>query len=171
MEIKIGKWKIRSWKDADVAAIVKYANNRKVWINLRDSFPHPYTEKYAIEWINHVKALNPQTQFAIASDEEAVGGIGFLLQNDVYRRSAEIGYWLGETHWEKGIATKAVRALTEYVFAHYDIVRIYASVFEWNRASARVLEKAGYTYEGRLRKCVTKDGKTIDQLMYAIVLE
>ena len=82
-----------------------------------------------------------------------------------------MGYWLGEPHWGKGIATKAVHALTQYAFAHFDIVRIYAGVFEWNRASARVLEKAGYTYEGRLRKSVTKDGKTIDQLMYAIILE
>lgn len=171
MEIKIGEWRIRSWEDADVAAVVKYANNRKVWINLRDSFPHPYTETDAIKWINHAKALNPQTQFAIASGGEAIGGIGLLLQNDVYRRSAEMGYWLGEPHWGKGIATKAVHALTQYAFAHFDIVRIYAGVFEWNRASARVLEKAGYTYEGRLRKSVTKDGKTIDQLMYAIILE
>lgn len=121
MEIKIGEWKIRSWKDADVAAIVKYANNCKVWINLRDSFPYPYTETDAIEWIDRAKALNPQTQFAIASGEEAIGGIGLLLQKDVYRRSAEIGYWLGEPYWGMGITTEAVRSITEYAFTHFDI--------------------------------------------------
>ncbi len=95
-------------------------------------------------------------------------GIGVAGVN---RHSAEIGYWLGEPFWGQGIATKAVRALTEYAFAHLDLVRIYGTVFEWNPASARVLEKAGYTHEGRLRKSITKDGKIIDQLLYAIVRE
>lgn len=171
MEIAIGQWKIRSWEFGDVKAIVKYANNRKVWINLRDSFPHPYTMNDAMDWVISAKTLNPETHFAIASCEEAIGGIGIVLQTDVYRRSAEIGYWLGEPFRGKGIATMAVRAITEYTFANFDIVRIYAHVFEWNRASARVLEKADYTYEGRLRKSVFKDGKTIDQLIYAIIRE
>ena len=109
--------------------------------------------------------------YAIASDEEAIGGIGLRWQQDVHRRSAEIGYWVGEPFWGQGIATKAVRALTEYAFVNPGLIRIYASVFELNPASARVLEKAGYTYEGRLRKSVTKDGITIDQLLYAIVRE
>jgi RimJ/RimL family protein N-acetyltransferase len=100
---------------------------------------------------------------------EAVGGIGLEPQADVARRSAEIGYWLGEAYWGRGIATEAVRAVTDYGFAHGDLVRIYATVFEWNRASMRVLEKAGYQLEGRRRQAVTKDGQTIDDLLYAII--
>ena len=171
MQIDIGGWWIRSWRPTDVAALVKYADNRKIWLNLDDRFPNPYREEDAQEEIDRTNGPQSELHYAIASDEEAIGSIGLHLQRDVYRRSAEIGYWLGEPFWGQGIATKAVRALTEYAFANLDLIRIYATVFEWNPASARVLEKAGYTCEGRLRKSVTKDGKTIDQLLYAIVRE
>ena len=93
------------------------------------------------------------------------------LGSDVFRRTAEIGYWLGEPHWGKGIATKAVEAFTEFAFSNFEIERVQAIVYEWNSASARVLEKAGYALEGRLRKSVIKDGMTIDQFVYARVLE
>jgi ribosomal-protein-alanine N-acetyltransferase len=166
-----GGWQVRSWRAGDGAALVKYADNRKIWVNLRDAFPHPYTRADATAWIAQASHQEPATQFAIASATEAAGAIGFLLQEDVYRRSAEIGYWLGEPFWGQGITTRAVRALTRYAFGHFDLVRLYATVFEWNPASARVLEKAGYTLEGRLRKSVIKDGQTIDQLLYARVLE
>jgi len=116
-----------------------------------------------------VVGVTPVTSFAIALDDEAVGGIGFTVQNDVAHRSAEIGYWLGEQFWGRGIATEALTAVTEYAFKNFDLCRLYAHVFEWNPASARVLEKAGYDFEGRLKKSVTKNGQTIDQLMYAIV--
>jgi [ribosomal protein S5]-alanine N-acetyltransferase len=171
MQLDIGGWQIRSWRAGDEAALVKYANNRKIWLNLRDAFPYPYTRNDARAWIRFAAAENPEMNFVIASDEEAIGGIGFQLQKDVHRRSAVIGYWLGEPHWGKGIATRAVQALTEYLFANFDLARISAEVFEWNPASARVLEKAGYTCEGRFRKSVTKDGRTIDQLVYAIIRE
>ncbi len=154
-----------------MTALVKYADNRKIWLNLKDSFPNPYCEDDAREWIERASAPQSILAYAIASDEEAIGGIGLELQQDVHRRSAEIGYWLGEPFWGQGIATKALRALTEFAFANLDLARIYGTVFERNPASARVLEKAGYTYEGRLRKNVTKNGKTIDQLLYAIVRE
>ncbi len=169
LRIDIAEWHIRNYAVRDVAALVKYANNRKVSINLRDRFPYPYKRAHAAAWIQHVKAQKPQTNFAIASDGELIGGIGLELQGDVHRLSAEIGYWLGEPYWGKGIATRAVRALTEYGFANYPLVRIFAGVFEWNPASARVLEKAGYVFEGRLRKSAIKDGKIIDQVLYAIV--
>jgi len=169
MVISIGQWRIRSWDVGDVEAIVKYANNRNVWINLRDSFPHPYTITNALEWVYNAKGQKPETQFAIASIDEAIGGIGIAPQTDVYSRSAEIGYWLGEPFWGKGIATMAVKAMTEYTFAQFNVVRIYAKVFEWNPASTRVLEKAGFRCEGRLRKSVTKIGQTIDELVYAII--
>ncbi|HEX6729006.1 MAG TPA: GNAT family N-acetyltransferase [Pyrinomonadaceae bacterium] len=169
MEIELKTGWVRSWQWKDRDSIVHHANNRNVWINLRDRFPHPYTVSDAKSWLESVIGRVPETNFAIASvDNEAVGGIGFILQPDVGYRSAEIGYWLGEDHWGRGLATEAVRAITDHAFAHHDICRIYAHVFEWNAASARVLEKVGYVFEGRLKKSVTKDGKTIDQLMYAI---
>ena len=169
--IDIGGWWIRSWRPTDVTALVKYADNRNIWINLRDRFPNPYREEDAQEWIERANASPSELTYAIASDEEVIGGIGLQFQQDVHRRSAELGYWLGEPFWGQGIATKAVRGLTKYAFAHLDLIRLYATVFEWNPASARVLEKAGYTCEGRRRKSVTKDGETIDELFYAIVRE
>jgi len=171
MRLDIGEWQIRSWQPGDEAALVRHANNRKIWLNLRDAFPHPYTEDDARAWVRFAMAQNPEVNFAIASYEEVIGGIGLHPQSDVHRRSAGIGYWLGEPYWGKGIATRAVQALTEYAFANFDLARIFGEVFEWNPASARVLEKAGYTYEGCLRKSVTKDGKTIDQLVYAVIKE
>lgn len=148
---------------------MRYANNRNIWINLRDRFPHPYTAGDARRWLDMVVDQKPETNFAIAIADEAVGGIGFTVQPDVGRRSAEIGYWLGEDFWGRGITTEALIAVTDYAFSHYDVCRLFAHVFDWNDASARVLEKAGYTFEGRLLKSVTKDGQTIDQLMYAII--
>lgn len=168
MEIDLARGQVRSWRLRDRASLVRHANNRNVWINLRDRFPHPYTEVDARNWLECVLDRVPETNFAIAVGGEAVGGIGFMLQQDVAYRSAEIGYWLGEDHWGRGLATDALKAITEYAFSHHDLCRIYAHVFEWNLASARVLEKAGYLFEGRLKKSVTKDGQTIDQLMYAI---
>ena len=104
-------------------------------------------------------------------NNEAIGGIGFSAQADVGRRSAEIGYWLGEDYWGRGIASEALLAVTEHAFANYDLCRLYAHVFDWNPASTRVLEKAGYVFEGRLKKSVTKDNQTIDQLIYARTID
>lgn len=167
--IKIGEWSLRNWETADIPALVKYADNRKIWLNVRDAFPFPYTRSDAEAWIHRIQ--DPLTNFAIATQAEAIGGIGFNLQEDVYCRSAEIGYWLGEPHWNRGIATLAVGAAAKYAFANFDLVRLYATVFEWNRASARVLEKNGFKLEGRLVKSVFKDGKTIDSLQYALVVD
>lgn len=169
MEIPLDGCRLRSWKRADEASLVLHANNRNVWINLRDRFPHPYGRSDARAWLAHAAVQKPETNFAIDVGGEAVGGIGFHVQEDVHRRSAEIGYWLGEPFWGRGFATQAVRALTAYAFRAHDLVRIYACVFEWNPASGRVLEKAGFVREGRLRRSVTKDGRTIDQFLYAIL--
>lgn len=171
MELVIGEWKIRSWMPEDEAAIVRYANNLNISINLRDSFPFPYTLNDARYWLRKVQKQQPEVAFAIASAEEAVGGIGLHIDRDVFRRSAEIGYWLGEPFWGRGIGTMAVRALTTYAFGAFDLNRIYAGVFEGNPASVRVLEKAGYHYEGRLRKAVFKDGRLLDQFIYAILAD
>lgn len=169
MELKLDTCSVRSWEWRDRDAIVRHANNRNVSINLRDRFPYPYTANDARIWLDIVVGTKPETNFAISVADEAVGGIGFTLQPDVGHRSAEIGYWLGENFWGRGLATDALRAVTHYAFGNFDICRLFAHVFEWNGASARVLEKAGYTLEGRLRKSVTKDGQTIDQLMYAVI--
>ena len=171
MELKLKSCSVRSWEWRDRDAIVRHANNRNVWINLRDRFPHPYTVNDARRWLEMVVGQKPATNFAIDVAGEAVGGIGFTVQYDVARRSAEIGYWLGEEFWGRGIATEALIAVTDYAFSNYDVCRLYAHVFDWNRASARVLEKAGYEFEGRMKKSVTKDGQTIDQLMYAVIRE
>lgn len=168
-ELKGERCLLRRWQKPDRGSLVRYANSRKIWINLRDRFPHPYTEADAEQWISESLAEATPTRFAIVANGQAIGGIGLELNNDVFARSAEIGYWLGEPFWGRGIATDAVRTFTGYGFSAFDLCRIYAGVFEWNPASARVLERAGYVCEGRLRKSVTKDGRTIDQWLYAIV--
>ncbi len=171
MEINLGHFLIRDWRHGDEESLVRHANNPKIWRNVRDRFPHPYTLDDAMWWIDHANGEDPMTSFAIVVDGEAVGGIGFFRQEDIFRRSVEIGYWLGEAFWGRGIVTTAVRAMSDYIFANFDVCRIYAGVFEWNPASMRVLEKAGYICEGRMRKAATKDGQTIDEFVYALIKE
>lgn len=170
MELKLQGCKIRNWHSADAGYLARYANNRNVWRNLRDAFPHPYTLSDAREFIRFASFGHPPTHFAIEIDGVAAGSIGLVLRSDVYRRTAEIGYWLGEPFWGQGIATRAVTGLTEYAFANLDLVRVYAGVFEWNEASKRVLEKSGFIQEARLRKGAFKDGQIIDELIYARVI-
>jgi len=167
MNIKFGEYSIREWAPPDEAALVKYADDRRVWINLDDIFPHPYTAADARAWIE-ASAWKPVTNFAIAAAEEAIGGIGLKLQKDIYRRSAEVGYWLGEPFWGRGIATAALKSIVPVAFKELDLVRLYANVFEYNSRSASVLEKNGFRLEGRLVKNITKDGKVIDSLLYAL---
>lgn len=169
MELKLSRCTLRPWRAGDEASLVRNADNRNVSRNLKDRFPYPYTAADALQWIAHASVQSPPSSFAIVVDGAAVGGIGIELGIDVFRRSAEIGYWLGEPYWGRGIATEALRAMTEYAFAHFDICRLEAGVFEWNPASARVLEKAGYTLEGRARRGVVKDGRTGDRLLYGLV--
>jgi ribosomal-protein-alanine N-acetyltransferase len=161
---------VRSWRLADADSLARHANNRSVWINLRDAFPHPYTVRNARDYIRSVRDHLPETSFAIASDGEAVGGIGFVLRSDVERVSAEIGYWLGEAWWGRGIATEALAAVTAHAIDAHHLTRIFAVPFAWNRASCRVLEKAGYVLEARLRRSAIKDGKPTDQLQYAFIV-
>jgi len=158
---------LRQWREGDEASLAANANNRKIWMNLRDAFPHPYTLKNAVLWIELSK--ESKTNFAIDVDGAAVGDIGLTLQTDLLRRNAEIGYWLGEDYWGRGIMTEAVRAVTEYAFETFDINRVYAGILEYNLSSARVLEKNGYVCEGRLRQACTKDGKSYDQLIYSMI--
>jgi len=161
---------VRSWTPGDVDSLVRHANNRNVSLNLRDRFPHPYTREVAQAFIRSVRERTPETGFAIAVGGEAVGGIGFVLQEDIERVSAEIGYWVGEPLWGKGIATEALAAMTAYAIEHHGLTRVYARVADWNAASMRVLEKCGYVHEARLRRSAIKDGTIIDQIQYAFVV-
>lgn len=161
---------VRSYKSSDAKSLATYANNRKIWLNLRDGFPHPYTMSDGKNFIKMALKMDPETYFAICSGDDAIGGIGFTLHTDVERISAEIGYWLGEPFWGKGITTEVLKAVTEYAIKNHGLSRVYAVPYESNPASFRVLEKAGYTLEGRMRKSAIKDGKILDQLLYAYVV-
>ena len=167
IRIKLDALVLRPWATEDEVSLVQYANNRRIWQNVRDRFPHPYTANDAKLWIKIANRDTTMLNLAMEVDGKAVGGLGIIFKDDVYRRTAEIGYWLGEDYWNRGLTSQAVTALSGYVFAHYDIVRLYAGIFEHNAASARVLEKAGYAFEARLRCNVTKGGETMDELVYA----
>jgi len=169
VELKLARCTLRPWRSGDEPSLARYADNRNVSRNLKDRFPYPYTTADAADWIARASAQAPPTSFAIVVDGSAVGGIGIELGTDVFRRSATIGYWLGEPFWGRGIATEALRAVTDYAFERFDICRLQAGVFDWNPASARVLEKAGYILEGRARLGVFKDGRLGDRLLYALV--
>lgn len=157
---------IRQWTIDDLDNLVQYANNINVWNNLRNYFPHPYTAENGREWLEKVIGAEPVISFAIDLDRVAIGGIGIILNSDVYVMSAEIGYWLGEPFWGQGIGTEAVRQMVEYVFYYFDIVRIYAEVFEINKSSMRVLEKNGFYLEGVRRKAVLKNVKLMDDYIW-----
>jgi ribosomal-protein-alanine N-acetyltransferase len=169
MNLKLQTCEIRSWRSSDLEPLVMYANNRNVWLNLRDRFPHPYTRRDGQAFLKYTREQQPETAFAIVVNGEAAGGIGFQLQGDVERVSAEIGYWLGEPFWGRGISTEALVALTGYAIATHGLTRVFAVPFAWNIASCRVLEKAGYVLEGRLRRSAIKDGSVTDQLQYAFI--
>jgi RimJ/RimL family protein N-acetyltransferase len=167
--IDCGVCTLRCWQRGDRDALVRHANNRNVWRNLRDAFPHPYTESDADEWISFCESCAPESVvFAIAVDGEAAGTIGTQRQKDIERHSVEVGYWLGESCWGRGIMTAALRAVTHHALAQPDIYRVFATVFPWNPASMRVLEKAGYRREGVLVRSAIKDGVLIDRVLYAI---
>jgi [ribosomal protein S5]-alanine N-acetyltransferase len=167
MRLSLTSCVVRSWELGDVASLVRNADNRKIWLNLRDRFPQPYKTDDAVSFIRRVHAARPETTFAIAVDGLAVGGVGFMLQEDVERVSAEVGYWLGEPYWGRGICTEALRAVTQYAMEHHGLTRIFALPFAHNVASCRVLEKAGFSVEGRLRRSAIKDGRIVDQVLYA----
>ena len=170
MEIKLKSCVVRSWRMGDAEAIARHANNRKIWMNLRDAFPHPYSVEDARTFIKSMRGRTPESTFTIAVNGEAAGSVGFVLRSDVERVSAEIGYWLAEPFWGRGIATEALGAMTGYAITTHQLTRVYALPFAWNTASCRVLEKNGYVLEGRLRRSAIKDGVITDQLQYAFVV-
>lgn len=158
---------IRPFRRGDEDALAAVANDREVWRNLRDIFPHPYTRADAELWIGFNVDQPASLNFAIEVDGVLAGGIGLTPGVDVHKHSAEIGYWLGRAYWGRGIATQATRALSDWALAQPGYRRLFAAVFAWNPASARVLERAGYVLEGRMRNYAFKDGQFVDGLLYA----
>ncbi len=160
---------LRPWLYDDVNSLIKAANDKDVSATLRDSFPYPYKREHAIDWITFALEVIPTCHFAIVVDGAACGGIGLTLQRDVFRYSAEIGYWLAKEHWGKGIMSQAVVAVSDYAFYELGMTRVFAGTFDHNKASGRILEKAGFKLEGRLSKAIFKYDRFYDQLMYGKV--
>jgi [ribosomal protein S5]-alanine N-acetyltransferase len=169
--LELSRSTIRLPRLDDAPSLARHANNRKVWRNLRDLMPHPYAESDAVTFIQQVLADPKPVNFVIAVDGAAVGAIGLKLRDNIERIGAELGYWLAEPYWGRGILSEAVPAFTRWAMTEFELLRVEAIVFEWNPASARVLEKAGYVREGALRRSAIKDGQVIDRWMYAFVKE
>ncbi len=167
MDVRLDGCRIRSWRSSDAEPLARYANNRKIWLNLRDRLPHPYRLADARDYLRYVRDLRDETFFAIDVGGEAVGSIGYLPQHDIERVSAEVGYWIGEPFWGRGIASQALRAVTHHAVARHRLTRVYALPFAHNLASCRVLEKCGFVVEGCLRQSAIKDGVVLDQMLYA----
>jgi RimJ/RimL family protein N-acetyltransferase len=170
MLIPFPDFTVRDWQRDDAPSLARHANDRRIWLNMRDAFPHPYTLADAEAFLAFVADMQPRSFFAIVRADEAIGGIGYTLRPDVERISAEIGYWLGTAFWGRGIMTTALSAVTAYAFReHAELRRIFAVPYAWSTASVRVLDKVGYRCEGRMRQSAIKDGQIIDQLLYAIL--
>lgn len=161
---------IRSWRKEDAGPLTAIANNKKVWLNLRDRFPHPYTLKDAFAWIEHTSTQKPAINFAVIFKGQIAGSIGVVPREDVYRKTIEVGYFLGEPFWGKGIATKAVGLIMNYIQKDFDVVRIYAEVFEQNKASMKVLEKNGFHLESIRKKAVVKNNVVMDDYVWVRLL-
>jgi len=151
----------------DTAVIAKLADNVNIWNSVRDYFPHPYTQKDAEWFIEHSLAMEVQENFAIIYHDNFCGIISANVQTDVYRKSAEMGYWIGEPFWGKGIGTKATDLICDYAFQNLGVERIFSSVFEYNKASMRVLEKSGFEKEGVFKKAILKKGQLWDEHKFA----
>ncbi len=164
---------LRKWEEADAKELAAVANNAQIAANLRNRFPHPYSRKDAEQYISSCLASGEQRQLAraIVVDGKARGGITIDVQSDVYEKSAELGYWLAESCWGRGIMTQAVRQICREAFARFEIVRIFAEPFSYNTASQRVLEKAGFTYEGTMRNGVFKNNTVYSYCMYSLLRE
>ena len=167
MELNLKRCTIREYRSDDAESLAKHANNRRVWLGLRDAFPHPYTIEDANNFLQGKNAGLPRRNFCIDINGAAVGGIGLRLGEDVHRHTAEFGYWLGEEFWGQGVLSEVVPAFVDYCFKEFSLNRIFAMPHSGNPASARVLEKAGFVLEGRLRNHVVKEDKILDSLLYA----
>lgn len=167
------KCRIRKWELSDAKDLAAALSNKKVQDNLRDGLPYPYTVQDGKEFISAMLSAdkNETFAFAIMVDDKVVGSIGIFRQGNIHSQTAELGYYIAEEYWGKGIMTEAVKQICEYVFGDSDIIRIYAEPFAYNIASCRVLEKVGFQYEGTLRSNAVKNGKVIDMKMYSLIKE
>jgi ribosomal-protein-alanine N-acetyltransferase len=175
MRVDSGACIVRSWRWGDLRALPRQADSPAVWSGMRDRFPQPYRVRDAVMFLLAVSLARwtgrPERHFAIEVGGEVAGGIGVLLGSDVHARTAELFYWLGESFWGRGIATGAVKAVASHVIAHHRLLRLCALPYSDNSASCRVLEKAGFSREGVLRNSAVKNGRVLDQVVYAIAVE
>lgn len=162
------QFQLRPWSVNDLNSLVKYANNFNIAKNLMDIFPHPYTAENGRAFIEMANSHSPQNILCIEVEREAAGAIGVHPQPDVFRKNAELGYWLAEPLWGKGIMSKAIQEIVEYAFQNWDINRVFARPYGHNIGSQKALEKAGFQLEARLEKTVFKNGEYHDELIYAI---
>ncbi|MCX6241377.1 MAG: GNAT family protein [Bacteroidetes bacterium] len=169
MELIDKELKLRPFTDSDSKKLAELCNNKKIWDNLRDYIPFPYSENNAIDFIKYCQTENPQVSFAIEFNGEFAGSIGLVRQTDIYKLTAEIGYWLGEPFWGMGITARAVQLITKYGFNNLRLVRIYTGVFDFNKASQRVLEKAGFKLECIFENSVFKNNKICDEYRYGLI--
>lgn len=164
-----GNYCLRNFLYGDAISLARHGNNKQIAEYLRDSFPHPYTIEHARTWVQYVKEHEAETRFAITYRDEAIGEIGFVSQLDVHRFSAEIGYWLSQEHWGKGVMSKAVKEVSHYAFEQCGVIRLFADVVEHNKGSCILLEKCGYKVEGVLNKNIYKAGKFYNQYVYGLL--
>lgn len=162
------EFKLRPWKLDDIDSLVKFGNNPNIAKNMTDGFPSPYTKEHAHSFISRVSNLSPNSFFAIEVEGRAVGSIGVHLQEDIYRKNAELGYWLAEEFQGKGIMSKAIKEAVSIAFNQFDLLRIYAKPFGSNLVSQKVLENAGFKLEYRIEENLIKNGKLEDELIYGI---
>jgi len=169
MELKGNGFMLRGWRLDDAESLQKHADNPNIYSFLLDRFPHPYTMDAAISWTQQMLYQNPTINFAIAIDDQVVGGIGLEMRDDVYRKAPLIGYWLSEHLWGKAIMPEAIKLLIDYAFSNLDIVRIQAGVLSNNLRSIRVLEKSGFVKEGVLKNGIIKNEMILDEWIYGMV--
>jgi RimJ/RimL family protein N-acetyltransferase len=171
MEIIINdKLKLRAWKPEDKQELQRIANNVNVTKYLRELFPSPYTANDAERWISLNEMGLDETQFCIAYHDKPIGNIGIYIQRDVHKFTAELGYWLSEEHWNKGIITSCIKMVVPYFIDKFELKRIYATTFLGNESSSKALEKAGFQLEGILKKHAFKDGVDYDGKLYAYTI-
>lgn len=163
--------KIRKWELSDAADLAAALSNKKIQDNLRDGLPYPYTVQDGMDYISAMLSADEEKTFAFAVtiDRKVIGSIGVFRQENIHRQTAELGYYIAEEYWGRGIMTEAIKQICKYVFGRSDIIRIYAEPFAYNTASCRALEKAGFQYEGTLRSNAVKNSEVIDMKMYSLL--
>lgn len=169
VELDCGPCRLRALRRDDTPALARHANNPKVARYLRDRFPHPYSIADATQFLEYAATTDEECVACIAVDSEAAGMIGIQFRKDIERCSGELGYWLGEEFWGRGIVTTAIRSFTAWAMPRFDLTRVYAEVFAENQASSRVLEKSGFARVGVLRKAAIKHGRHHDYVLYDLV--